>query len=376
MPERNYPPAYLRYLKARLSNFLRPSFWGTGIFLLVVGIVIRAYWLNPALFTQNQNKEADKELVTQENVKETSLSDEDKAIRADIDNMPTLLSDFDQANLLNTTTTYESKNQDKSSNNLLEDVIIKENTAVIEPKSKSGLQIVNPDYSASMKNPFVVQAENLLQSDQGNNINQVVNINNLAGSPEKTAVTTGSNLGVGLTNQTTNNQSIVVISPLAAAIKQSSNANPINYLGSNGRVSPILPANGLPNVNPINPLGSNGQVSPILPANGFPNQSLSSGSIRSYIQQQVRTQPPQKSYGNFNGVQTAPNVEISTTGVSPVINSSYPVQVPSPGAVNSNTPVEYGTYGNYSVQQPSQLPQSNLSYPGQVQGQYSNGYQR
>ncbi|MGM3307970.1 hypothetical protein ACSQ6I_18670 [Anabaena sp. WFMT] len=337
MPARNYPPAYLRYLKARLSNFLRPSFWGTGIFLIVVVLVIREYWVNPALFTEKPNKDA----VVSENVEEASLSNEDKAITADIDNMPSLLSDFDKENLSAIIPTFPENSQVDNRETFFNDAINKQNADANPAKLNPGVGIVNQVSSVSVKNPFVLQAEKLLQPVKANNSNQFSGINNLV-VPSSTEVTAVSNLSFELNNQTINNQTPVLINPLAAAINKSSNTNQINSFSSNGNLRSIAPNNSLP------------------------NQGLPSSSSMGYIQPGLVNQP-QNPYSNFNNVQTPPNVVTPTTGLTPVPNNSYAVQPSSRDVVNSTATVGYGNYGNYNLQQPSQLPQSNLSYPGQVQ---------
>jgi hypothetical protein len=120
MREHNYPPAYFRYLKARLSNFLRPSFWGTGFFLVALGLAFRGYWLNPGIFTVQPNQEPNKEAVEKET---TDLSEEDKVIAADIDNMPTLFSDFSQSTLSTTTINAENKTEKNNSPIFVKDEI-------------------------------------------------------------------------------------------------------------------------------------------------------------------------------------------------------------------------------------------------------------
>ncbi|TAF04169.1 MAG: hypothetical protein EAZ77_16060 [Nostocales cyanobacterium] len=359
MSDRNYPPAYLRYLKARLSNFLRPGFWGTAIFLLVVGLLVREYWLNPGLFTKNENKEPTKESVetkttetnteetAKETTQETTIADEDKLIAADIDNMPNLLSDFAQETVSANVTTLRINNEANNSETFLEDIINKRNADANQAKLNSSLGIVNQDSPASIENPFMVQAQNLLQSHRGNNENQFLGINNLATSPTTTEPTTTANLRLGLNHQTQNNQTQnnhnnIVVNPLEAAIKQSSNTNKINSLSSNGEVRTIYVPNGLP------------------------SQGLPSNAGVGYVQPTI-INLPSTPYSNFNGVQTAPNTGIPTTGVSTIPNNPDSVQSPSQGVVNSTTPIGYSNYGNSAVQQPSQLPQSNLSYPGQMQ---------
>ncbi|MFM2062439.1 MAG: hypothetical protein RLZZ507_2109 [Cyanobacteriota bacterium] len=349
MPERNYPPAYLRYLKPRFSNFLRPSFWGTGIFLVLVGLVIWQSWFNPEFLAQSENKETAQEVVTpkttEETTEETTISDEDKAIAADLDNIPSLLGDFAQATISVPIRTLQTNTQANNSETFLEDIINKRNTAINQAKSNPELGIVNQLPGVNAKNPFVVQAKNILQPNMGNKGNQlgINNINTLATSSETTNPQTAANLGIGLNNQ--NHQNTVVISPLEVAIQKSSSTTQINSLGSNGGVRPISAPHSLP-----------------------------SNSGIGYIQPTVTNVQPTY-YSNFHGIQTTPNVGIPTNRVYGVPNNPYSVQPPIQGVVNSNTPIEYRNYGNYTVQQPGQLPQSNLSNPGQVQ-QGNNGFGR
>ncbi|MEA5577969.1 hypothetical protein [Anabaena sp. UHCC 0451] len=312
MPEINNTPAYLRYLRARLSNLLRPGFWVTGIFLIVVVLLVREYWLNPGIFTQNENQKTDQEVVnpksTEENTKkttqETTLSEEDKAIAADIDNMPNLLSDVVQSTVYANTIILPSNAQANNKETFLEDIINQRNTNANLAKSNPRLEIVNqvsPVNAISTKNPFLVQAENLLQSNTNNNRNQFLGINNFATSSATTQPNTAANLVMGLNNQTLNNQHTLVVSPLAAAIKQSINTTQISSSGNNVGVSPNYNYHSLP---------SNSSI-----GYGQPNY-----------------------YSNFNTVQTKPNVGIPTMGIYGLPQNPNYVQSPNQSVINSNTP--------------------------------------
>jgi hypothetical protein len=353
MSERNYPPANLRYLKARFSRFLHPRFWGTGIFLVVLALVIRQYGLNPNIFNAEQNKAK----VVKEKAKETSLSAEDRAITADIDNIPTLLSDFDQENLsTNTATTEENENSDvKNIQPPIEDTTKKPdlNANLLVLPSNSSLSPVNQN-SAVLNNPFLTQSENLLQPVKVNNNNQFTGVNNLPESPDLTEQTGVSNLDFKLKNQAQNNQNNILINPLSTAIQQSTNTNYINSLGSNTKLKSISLNNNLPNL------------------------SLPSTFSRDYTQTRPANQS-QNPYTNFNAIPAAPNIEKSNTALSPALNNPYSVNSSSQGSFNSRTATGYNNYGNYNLQQPiqqlpqsnlqqpiQQLPQSNLSYPGQI----------
>ncbi|MHC5722300.1 MAG: hypothetical protein ACYTX0_62380, partial [Nostoc sp.] len=82
---------------------------------------------------------------------------------------------------------------------------------------------------------------------------------------------------------------------------------------------------------------------------------------------------PQNSYNNLNNGQVLPNVSPLTppvTSLAPTNIAPYSSQSPSQGVVTPTNPVGYGnyglqqptqlpqSYGNYGLQQPTQLPQS------------------
>ncbi len=348
MREHNYPPAYFPYLQARLSNFLRPSFWGTGFFLVAVGLAVRAYWLNPGILTVQPNQEPNKKAVEKDT---TDLSEEDKAIAADIDNMPKLFSDFSQANLSTTTINAEKRTEKNNSPIFVKDEINQQTVAANEVKSNSSLITVSNVSSPIAKVRFVVQAQNLLRSDISYVDNEFLCMNNLTTElPGKTAPKTAANLAISLINKNRNNQNTIIVNPLETPMKQSLNTNQTNSLDNNRGIRQISPNNSLP------------------------NQALPTSSNMGYIQP-TETNQPQSSYTNFNSLQAAPNNDITTTAVNPVANNPYLVQPPIQGVVNSTTSVGSGNYGSNTVQQPGQLQQSNLSYPGQMQ-QVNNGNQR
>ncbi|MBD2388361.1 hypothetical protein [Cylindrospermum sp. FACHB-282] len=345
MPHSQYPPAYLRYLRARLWNLGRPGFWGTAIFLFVIGFVIREYWLNPNIFTHKQNTE-----VASPKPGESSFSEEDKAVVADIDNLPVLLNDFEQATLSITTINPLGNTQTKKSEGLIEDVINKQNAAASKAKSNPGLGIVNSTPSPNVKNPFVLQAENLLRSGTGDG-GQFLGVNSLTTSPEPTETTTSSSWEMGLTNKTKNNQNPVLINPLQAEINQATNQN---FSRLNNSTSS--------QINPLGQTSSNGATMML------PSQSLPPGTGMGYTQPTVTNQP-QNPYSNYNGVQTLPNVVTPSTAVLPVTpaapNNISPdsVQSSTQSITNNTTPVGYANYGNTSLQQPNQLPTSTFSNP-------------
>ncbi|MBN3927264.1 MAG: hypothetical protein HWQ37_30120, partial [Nostoc sp. NMS4] len=228
MPHRHYPPAYLRYLKARLWNLGRPGFWVTAILLSVVGLGTWEYWSNPDIFAYKQKKP----VVLQQSA-DSSLSEENKAIAADIDNLPVLFNDFEEASLSSTANAPEQKTEAKKGKSLLDDVINKQKSAN-NTKLNSGLG-VNGDTSPAAKNPFVQQTDNLLRTETVDSSNQFLGFKTLNTPSEATGGDqASSNLGIGFANQTNNNQNSPSISPLQAALNQSTNQKLSSFNGTTG----------------------------------------------------------------------------------------------------------------------------------------------
>jgi hypothetical protein len=401
MPNPHYPPAYLRYLRARLWNLGRPGFWGTAIFLSVVGLGTWEYWSNPDIFVYKQKNQ-----VASQKPSDSSLSAENRAIAADIDNLPVLFNDFEQASLPVTPNNPKENTEAKNSKNFLEDVINKQKSTT-DTKLNPGLG-VNGDTSPSLKNPFVVQTENLLRAGMIDN-NQFLGLKTLTTASEPTEKETSSNLGIGFTNQTNKNQNSVSISPLQGALNQSTNQNFSSFNGTATQTNALRrasepgttlmpPINSLPSQNSLpsaglttgtgyTSTGTNLQQNPysnlnngqLLPSNGLNNSTgyTSTG-----------TNLPQSPYNNLNSGQVVPNVAPLTLPGTYAIPSNiapYSSQIPSQGVVTPTNPTGYGNYGlqqpmqppqsnygNYGLQQPTQPPQSNyvLQQPTQSNSLY------
>ncbi len=54
MPHRHYPPAYLRYLRAKLWNLGRPGFWGNCNFFICSGASNLGTLSNADIFVYKQ----------------------------------------------------------------------------------------------------------------------------------------------------------------------------------------------------------------------------------------------------------------------------------------------------------------------------------
>ncbi|MEH2358917.1 hypothetical protein [Nostoc sp.] len=407
MPHRHYPPAYLRYLKARLLwNLGRPGFWATAIFLSVVGLVTWQYWSNPDIFVYKQKNQ-----VASQKPADSELSAENRAIAADIDNLPVLFNDFEQATLSATANTPKENTQGKNSKDLLDDITNTQKSAS-DTKLNPGLG-VNGDISPAVENPFVVQTQNLLRTGTVDSNNQFLGIKTLNAASEPTGgQQASSNLGIGFTNQTNKNQNSLSISPLQGALNQSTNQKLSTFDGTAtqtnalGRVSDpgttlMPPINSLPSQNSLpstgltagtgyNSTGTNLPQNPYSNLNNgqlLPNNGLTNGT--GYTS--TGTNLPQNPYNNLNSGQLVPNVSPLTppvTSLAPSNIAPYSSQSPSQGVVTPTNPVGYGnygmqqptqlpqSYGNYGMQQPTQLPQSYGNYgmqqPTQLPQSYGN----
>jgi len=410
MSPQRYPPAYLRYLRARLWNFSRPAFWGTAIFLSVLGLGIREYWANPDFLTFLQNN---KQAATQKPA-DLSLSDEDRAIAADIDNLPVLINDAQQSNLLVAPSTRKQKSQENNSKSLLDDLISKQQEAAKNAKSNPG-GIVDNVPASNVTNPFVAQAQSLLQAGTANTGSQLFGVKSRDASSVQPGIAgSSSNLGI-VEAQTNNNQNPAPISALQTAINSSTQkASSLNNTTSTqtNTIGRSLNGNDLPNqgfstntplnTNPNDPITPTGYQKPTVtnqPPNyytNFPGSQLGTSYQKPTVTNQPPnyytnsgTQPtvtnqPQNYYGNLNNLQPLPSVVTPTSTVSPGTSAApnnfapYSPQAPNQGAVQPSNQVGYGNGNSYPSLPQTQSPQSNLTVPPLSAGQYGgvniNGY--
>lgn len=371
MSNQKYSSTHLRYLKARLANFSRPGFWGTGIFLVIIFLIVGKYGLNLPFLTQVENKEVENKTVTPKTEKaensneettenkneQDSLSEEAKAIAADIDNMPNLLSDFAKATLstnITTTPVKSSNNQNNNRDNFLEDIINQQQNTAKKNTSLLRLDTVEHNASPMMNNPFLSEAQSLLQNGNGYSKNQFSGIKYLNKSSEDTETTNSNKLITDFNQQTTINQNLAITNPLEAGLQQPSNITQIAPVDTYERTITYTSQN-LNNQN-------------------LNNQNIPSAN-RGYIQPNINYSVP-SNYNNFDRVQTPSSSGITTNRTSTLPNNPNLVAPPIQNTTQSTNSLGYQNYSNYNPQQPSQFPNSNnLSNPGQLQ-QYSNGYQR
>ncbi|BCL36675.1 hypothetical protein NSMS1_31220 [Nostoc sp. MS1] len=319
-----------------MSNLGKPSFWGTAIFLSVVGLVVHQYWTNPQV-ANNSN------IVN--NTDDSELSEEDKAIAADIDNLPSLLADTEPLILpANTSQSKKNKNQTPLTNPT------NKPSSGDQPKLNSDSGIANFQQPTSVeKNVFVSEAENLLRFGATNN-DQLLGYKPGNGYPSTTGVTANSSqLNPGLANQINTSQNV-----------NSSNQQPTGLTSSTNQVPSL--SNSNPTITNSTNITTYGGVTQSLPTSTQPPQTTPNTGLNPGL---GYTQP---SYtNNFNNVQTVP---INTT-VSPVTNYTQPN---SYNNLNNNQVITPNTRINPGVGYVQPIipnPPSNLNYlqnsPNQTQ---------
>ncbi|BAY61016.1 hypothetical protein NIES22_10770 [Calothrix brevissima NIES-22] len=384
MSNQHYPPAYLRYLKARLLNLGKPSFWVTAILLSVFGLVGWEYLSDPEMLTQKPNPVADVSKVG-----ESSLSTEDRDAIADVDNFPALTQDLGRVTVVPPLILPEENRKNQNNQNLFDDVVSQKPAVSNVSQSDATREIFDTKSTLIENNPFVVQADNLLRS--GYSHSPLSGAKSLTNSSEEIGVNiSANNSGLLLEPQAKINRDSVNINPLADAINKSQNQNnlnlnfpvsqPINIMGSNSEASVKLIN---PNSNSQTNIMGNAAYNAVnngakLPStNSLPIQTLPNNN--NFNPGRIYNQPTAT---NFNNSQPLVNVTPTTTAVTPAVTSATsnnisPYSPPSsiPGVVNNSNPM---LYGNYGVQQPTQLPQSRISLPRPTPGPYGgvqiNGY--
>jgi hypothetical protein len=370
MSRRHHPPAQLRYLKARLWNLARPGFWGTAIFLSVVGLVIKEYWTHPEFFTQWQRNQAANQSTN------SYISQEDRSIAADIDNLPVLYNtDSDQKTSLATTPDPKQETQAKNSKGLLEALNSKNPKSASDAQTQASVKENDSVPAQKLENPFVAQAENLLQLPkiQTGSTHQV---NTLTPSFNQQ---NPFDLATQLAEKTRPNQNLTSQSALQTAIDQSKSQNQPNLNSTTStQINPFKPSqlspdnagaqNLVPSTgssrNTTNPLttGTNtpqsGQIAGTnYTQSGFQNIPQNRISGTSYPQQGLNNLFPQNptSIPGYTqpGVTNFPQNTISGT--------SYPQQ----GLNNlfPQNPIPVPGYPQQGITNQLQTPISRTSYP-------------
>jgi hypothetical protein len=318
----------------------------------VLGLITWELLSDPDVFTQQQNQAANSPKVA-----ESSLSTEDRAAIADIDNLPVLTQDLEQANLAATLSIPEDNSHSKNNQSLFDDVISQKPSTTNVAKSNPSAGIVNSTSTFNDSNPFVVQADNLLRS--GYSHSPLLAAQSLTNSSAEIVTTTPPiNSNIELANQTNKTQNAVNISPLEVAINQSPNQN-ISDVNSSVPV-------------PTNIMGAASYNGATIPStNSLPTQTLAPNNNLNTV-----TSYTQSTATNINSQplpNAIPTIPVTAPVASAISNNISPYSAPTsiPGVVNPSTPAVYGNYG-------TQQPQSRISLPRPTPGPYGgvqiNGY--
>lgn len=105
------PPAYLRYLQARLKPLTRTGFWASTVGLVLVLIGTGYYWQHPEWLKVLMNNQAPN---SDELTDDSTLSSEElAAVMADIDSSSVLLAEFDTTRAITTIDQPNHNSDDK-----------------------------------------------------------------------------------------------------------------------------------------------------------------------------------------------------------------------------------------------------------------------
>ncbi|MBF2067518.1 MAG: hypothetical protein IGS39_24340 [Calothrix sp. C42_A2020_038] len=402
---------YFRYLKARLWNFARPGFWGTAIFLSVVGLTIREFWMRPDLLTSRQSKST--AIQPKPN---STLSAEDRAIVADIDTLPILRYDSEQGvqstldkdTDINTLDTAEPIAKPKKVNqNLLDEAIKNQKSS-----SNTGLDsksIAAP--SIKYDNPFLTQAQNLLQFGNTSRNNSFVGLNTFNASNQSNQTNQVNSLGLRVesTNSYDSTQTLVGANSLQVALNTSSR-NQTNQLPNQTSFNSQNLYNQSSNfINSNNFNSTNNLPQGLTQSFGTP-VNISTQTLNNSVSPTQFTQPtiatttqPQIYYGNLNGTNlnqtptqtqifnnlngansTQPqiynNLNNSNFNTQPLPNNTITSQaastvntVPYPSTTTASPRITIKN-GNIIITPSVQQPNSTVSSPSQteIQNQYPN----
>jgi hypothetical protein len=325
MKNSRYPSPYFRYLKARLWNLTRPGFWGTAIFLFVVGLVIREFWSRPDILTRQSQP-----VSTQTN---STLSAEDRAVVADIDNLSVLNYDFEQS-VQSTLNLAEPISKPKKGNkNPLEEAISKKNTES-ETRPNSTMAGVTP--SSLVKNPFLTQANNLLQFANTENNNGFSGLNSLnQSSSQEDGTESSSSLKIGNRRNSfygRNYQRNTAINSLEATLNQSANNRNLSITNNGNYINSLQTPSNLSNSNP-NSLNPNS-----LNPNSLNPNSLNPNYPNTFGKQQTNMPSSQGYSQGYSPTYQQVNPSI-TGGINSIANTTG---LPQPTLINQQS----NSYGN------------------------------
>lgn len=382
MPIRPQVPASVRYyLRARLRPFTRPAFWGSLSVLSLIGLFAWEAWQHPEWLFK------DPEDTTP--IADTTLSNEDSAVAADIDNLQLLMKELDDADV---SAAPLKLGQQPETQSLLDDLL--RNQAAEAAKIADNAQATEPaNLPLTAYDPLGVET-------QAQSNNRSFYDGGVSPRSKQVPARTWGVGGTNLANSTLQSPTATQVSPLQAALDR---------LGSNNSSSTSAPNQTQINTpaSNTNSLGQTTQPTGLLP--GQVSQSVNSGystlpgqgvqptspyaGTSNYSNMPAQVVQPGSPYPGYPGYGVAPATS------NPVNSYTYlnqPAPVPGVPAVQPVVPqVAPVTQGNYGVPvyqnqapvnavpnnfgatqvQPSQLTPSPFSVPRQIPGRYIGGGQ-
>ncbi|HAX75504.1 MAG TPA: hypothetical protein DCY88_06675 [Cyanobacteria bacterium UBA11372] len=365
MPIRPQVPASLRYyFRARLRPFTRPAFWASLSVLSLIGLFMWEAWQHPEWLFKNPEDATP--------IADTTLSQEDSAVAADIDNLQLLMKELDDANVNVAALNFSQPPQTQS---VLEDLLKQQ--AAEAAKIAADAQATQPSAAPlTVYDPLGIETQapsnpgSLYGGGVSPRVNQTpaqssgVGVSNLAGSTLQTPTTTQ-------------------VSPLQAALDRLGNNSPTTSVPSQTQInSPAANTNSAAPGQVPQPLPLQ-VVQPASPYTGTSNYSNMPGQV-------VQPGSPYPGYPGY----TVPPATSNPVNSYTYLNQTAPVPAvpPAQPVVPQVAPVTQGNYGVPAYQnpapvngvpnnfgatqvQPSQLEPSPFSVPRPIPGRYIGGGQ-
>jgi|GEM_PF-1525181 hypothetical protein len=393
-----YRSPYQKYFQPRVSSSIKPAVWIAGVILPIIGIAIYSHWSEVATWTFPQPKK-----VVTKKPYIIKLSDEQRALTADIDNLPVIVNDLNQSTPLNRDDLHDD--QDSMDLPSAQGIVKARMAQTRVNASDVGLNggISSTSKENNIENPFLKAANDSLNYGQTDETNSFLHSASPGNTQYGLLTTPDDEIDRRVPNQNSQSNSRNEVGALATAISQLDNTHQFNSSQSN--TSAIASGTNLTNY--YNSPGKDSQLSSTVNSNS--NYLNTSQSQSLGLDQNIAgTSQSLGLNNNINNNQIltnqgtrstlTPNSTTDTTSnvsnVSNVYSQPSTLSTSNNSSTNYTSPATGYTYGNsYRVQQPNfgygsyrsqqsnqgspsvpnnyglaplnQLPQSNSSYPGQ-----------
>lgn len=314
MPLSPQPPPSLRYLKVWLRPFKRTMFWGSLTFLSLAGLFVWEAWNHPEWFIPNLE---DENPVTANPTGKTQLTKEDSAVAADIDSLPVLLEELDNADVNLPSLPLNQAPQKES----LVNELLRQQTADATKTSNSPA-IGQSAGDLSVTNPFALPTQQTLGADSFNG-------GNLYFSNNPTQAESSSVGGTDLLNLTLQAPKVSRGSPLQEALERNAANN--SSTPATATSTPLsTPSQTSASTNKSS-TDTNNSTQPTQPT-----QSVSAGQGNQVSQSSPIPYPSVPGQGYVPPVSPYSNAPYSTVpgqGYVPPVSpySAPPVYIPVPG---------------------------------------------